>query len=319
MRHLAAALLLSCLSASPSIQAQTVEQAAAWFQAKDPRADAAIAALLKSQPDSADVWVLETRRLLRQGKTDDAVDAAEEAVERDERSAQAQYWLGNAYGSRITQVGMLSQAMMAPKLRDAFESAVALDPELHDARSSLVEYYLQAPAVAGGSVDKARAQAKELLARDPPRGNYAMGRLAMFEKKPADAAKAFTAAYRGRPENSGYRMAAGVAMQEAKQWDAAFQWYQAWASEDPKAAIAFYQVGRTSALSGQNLAQGEAALKAFLAFPAAPGLPQAHNAQFRLGQVQAHAGNTAAARASFQQALKGDPDNADIKTALSAL
>jgi tetratricopeptide (TPR) repeat protein len=319
MRHLVAVLLLSCLAASPLARAQTVEQAAEWFQAKDPRADAAIASLLKSQPDSAEVWVLETRRLLRQGKTDKAVDAAEEAVERNEASAQAQYWLGNAYGSRITQVGMLSQAMMAPKLRDAFERAVALDPELHDARTSLVEYYLQAPAVAGGSLDKAKAQTQELLKRDPPRGHYAAGRVATFEKKPAEAATAFAAAYRGRPENNVYRMAAGVSLQQMERWDEAFALFEAWAAQDPKAAMAWYQIGRTSALSGQRLPAGAEALKRYLTFPAAPNLPTAANAQYRLGQVQAQAGDKDAARASFQAALKGDPGNADIKAALSAL
>ena len=94
-------------------------------------------------------------------------------------SAQAHYWLGNAYGYQIGRVGTLSQGFMAPKLRDAFERAIALDPDLHDARSSLMEYYLQAPAIAGGSVEKARAQAAELERRDPPRGHYARARLAM--------------------------------------------------------------------------------------------------------------------------------------------
>jgi TolA-binding protein len=48
-------------------------------------------------------------------------------------------------------------------------------------------------------------------------------------------------------------------------------------------------------------------------------MPPAANAQYRLGQVQAQAGDKDAARASFQAALKGDPGNADIKAALSAL
>ena len=46
--------------------------------------------------------------------------------------------LGSAYGSRIGQVGMFSQMSMAPKLRDAFEKTVALDPNNLDAREALV-------------------------------------------------------------------------------------------------------------------------------------------------------------------------------------
>jgi tetratricopeptide (TPR) repeat protein len=312
-------LLLALLVAPCAYGATPVEQATALLVAKDPAAAAAITALVKAQPDSAEAHILMARLQLRQGKADDAIDSAEEAVDLDPGSAQAHYWLGNAYGSRIGQVGMLSQAMMAPKLRDAFERAVALDPNLNDARGSLVDFYLQAPAVAGGSVEKARAQTQELLKRDPPRGQFALGRIAMYEKKPAEAAKAFAAASAAKPDDVSYRMAAGVALQETKQWDAAFDLFEAWTRKDPKAAMAWYQVGRTSALSGQRLDVGAAALKTFMGLPPAPNLPTAANAQYRLGQVQAHAGDKAAAKASFQAALKGDPDNADVKAALAAL
>lgn len=313
-------LLTAALLLAPALAtAATLEQATALLVAKDPGAEAAIASLLKAQPDSADAHVLLARLQLQQGKTADAVDSAEDAVDLDDASAQAHYWLGNAYGSRIGQVGMLPQAMMAPKLRDAFERALVLDPTLHDARGSLVQYYLQAPAIAGGSVDKARAQVQELLKRDPPRGHYAQGQLAMFEKKPAEAAKAFAAASAARPDNANYRMAAGVALQETKQWDAAFALFEAWVKREPKAAMAWYQVGRTSALSGQRLDQGAAALKTFMGLPPAPNLPTVANAQYRLGQVQVHAGDIAGARVSLQASVKADPDNADAKAALAAL
>lgn len=299
--------------------AATVAEAGAWLQAKDPRAAAAITALRKAQPDNVEVRILQVRLQLQQGKPEAAIDSAGQAVELAPGNAQAHYWLGNAYGSRIGRVGMLSQVMMAPRLRDAFERAVQLDPDLHDARSSLIEYYLQAPAIAGGSVGKARAHAQELARRDPPRGHYARGRLAAQDKQPAEAAKAFAAAYAARPENTGFRMMAGVAYQEATQWDLAFDLFEAWTREDPKAVSAWYQLGRTSALSGQRHELGAAALKRYLSLPLEANQPQAHHAWYRLGQIQASAGDTAAARASFQQALKGEPGNRDFKAALAAL
>ena len=51
--------------------------------------------------------------------------------------------------------GMMSKMSMAPKLRNAFETAVKLDPSLTEARSALIEYYLQAPSMVGGGADKA--------------------------------------------------------------------------------------------------------------------------------------------------------------------
>ena len=314
--HLFHCLLL--LIALP-VGASGIAEADAWLKAKDARAAPAIAGLLKSDGKNPQVHILQARLLLQQGKAEDAVDAAGEAVDLAPDNAQAHFWLGNAYGSRIGQVGTMSQAFIAPKLRDAFERAIALDPDLHEARSSLVEYYLQAPAVVGGSVDKARAQAAELARRDPPRGHYARGRLATHDKQPDVAAKAYLAAWKARPENVAYRSAAGLALQETRQWDQAFDLYQAWTAEDPKAAGAFYQLGRTAVLSGQRAEVGMPALKKYLALPAAPGQPPMHHAWYRLGQLQARVGDKASARGSFEKALKGEPGNADFKAALAAL
>ena len=308
-------LLLIALPAGAS----GIAEAEAWLKAKDSRAAPAIASLLKSDRKNAQVHILQARLLLQQGKAEDAVDAASEAVDLAPDDAQAHYWLGNAYGSRIGQVGTMSQAFIAPKLRDAFERAIALDPTLHEARSSLLEYYLQAPAIVGGSVDKARAQAAELARRDPPRGHYARARMAQHDKQPDVAAKAFVAAWEARPENVGFRAAAGLALQETQEWDRAFDLYLAWTAEDPKAAAAYYQLGRTAVLSGQRADVGIPAMKKYIALPAQPGQPPMHHAWYRLGQLQAKAGDKASARGSFEKALKGEPGNADFKAALAAL
>jgi tetratricopeptide (TPR) repeat protein len=317
--HTLKAIGLSLLLVAAGARAATVQQAETLLVAKDPGAAAAIASLLKAEPRNADAWILQARLLLQKGDDAKAVDAARKAVDFGPDNARAYYWLGNAYGTRIGRVGMLSQAMMAPKLRDAFERAVELDPDLHDARSSLVEYYLQAPAIAGGSVDKARAQAAELARRDPPRGHYARGRLATHDGDAAAATQAFVAAYQARPENKTYRMAAGLAYQQDKQWAKAFELFSAWTEEDPSATAAWYQTGRTAAMSGQYLPEGEHALRRFLALPAAAGQPPKQHAWYRLGQVQAQAGDKDAARTSFEQAIKAEPDNGDFKAALAAL
>lgn len=47
-------------------------------------------------------------------------------------------------------------------MKSAWEKAVQLDPKTVDARESLIQYYLQAPAIAGGSVDKAIEMATEI-------------------------------------------------------------------------------------------------------------------------------------------------------------
>ena len=312
-------LIVALLFMAAPVDAATPAEARAWLETKDGRAAPAIEALAKASPRNAGVQVLLVRLRLQQGRTEDAVDLAEEVVEMAPDDATAHYWLGNAYGSRIGQLGMLSQAMMAPKLRDAHLRALELDPGQHEARVVLVGYYLQAPAIAGGSLDAARAQSAELARRDPPRGHYTRGMIAAHEKKPAEAAAAYAAAATARPDNRNYRMVAGIAFQDAGQWDRAFEWFEAWTRQDPAASGAWYQIGRCAALSGQRLGQGMAALKKYLDLPQAPDQPEPKHALYRLGQVQLRAGDPAAARASWQQALGLDPEFAEAKAELARL
>ena len=130
--------------------AAAVAAASAQLEADDPAAGAAVAALRRAHPDDPSVGVLQVRWLLRQGEREDALDLADELADDFPEHAQAQLWLGNAYGQRIGEVGMQTQARYAPKLRTAFERALALDPSLHGARVALVQYHLQAPSLVGG-------------------------------------------------------------------------------------------------------------------------------------------------------------------------
>ena len=316
-------ILLLCLllpaSAALAAGAADPARADALLKARDPGAAAEVAALLKARPDDPAVRVLQVRLLIQQGKSEDAVDAAEEFADDLPDSALAHLWLGNAYGNRIGQLGTFGQGLMAPKLRRAFERAVELDPDQHEARSALVEFYLMAPGIIGGSVDNARAQAAELQRRDPPRGQYALGRIAQQEERLEEAARHYVAAYEGRPDNDMYRMTVGIVHQQAEAWDAAFAHFGAWTSEKPDASAAWYQLGRTAVVSGQRLDEGAAAFRRFLALPERPGQPEHKYGWWRLGQALAQAGDKAGAREALQRALALDPGLDEAKEALKQL
>lgn len=89
---------------------------------------------------------------------------AEKAVELDAKNAAAQYWLGNALFNDINNVGMFDKMSYASKGRKAYEKAIEADPKHVGARMGLIQFYLNAPGVAGGSVKKAKELAKEVAA-----------------------------------------------------------------------------------------------------------------------------------------------------------
>ncbi len=314
-------LLLGCCLAcfAMSAAAKALPDVRAMVESKAPGALAAAEALTRATPGDANAWVLLVRARLQARQAEKAIAAGEKATALGAKNAQAFYWLGNAYGNRIGEVGMLSKLSLAPKLRDAFEHAVKLDPALVDARSSLIEFYLMAPGAIGGGVDKARAQAIAIARYDRARGHMAQGRIAMHEKKPEEALKAYEQAQALKPDDPQLKLALIMGYQQAKRWKDAYAMASKWTVAEPKKARPWYQIGRIAAESGQYLAEGEAALRTFLKLGRETGDPEPKHARHRLGQVLARAGRKAEARAELQAALKIDPKFKEAKEALTAL
>jgi tetratricopeptide (TPR) repeat protein len=92
---------------------------------------------------------------------DQAAALFEQAVAQSPKSAEAHYRLGSAYGAQAQKASIFSQASLASKTRQELEQAVALDPNHVEARFALVQFYVLAPGIIGGSYDKAFAQVDE--------------------------------------------------------------------------------------------------------------------------------------------------------------
>jgi len=247
--------------------------------------------------------------------------AAAESYERCTRLApsEALYWadLGEAYGKLAGKAGIFRQLGLARKCRAALEKAVELDPDNLDYRQGLIEYCVKAPSIAGGGSGKALAQAAEIAKRDAYAGALAAGGIQAREKNWGAAEVAFASAAKLKPAAVEPLAALGLLYVEQERFaDALVQFDQAIARNPDDFAVLF-QIGRVAALSGLNLAEGEAALRRYLAQPAhLPGLPSNANAQHRLGDILARRGDTAAARTAYEEALRLDPG---LKPAAEAL
>ena len=319
---LALALFLAGTSTAAFANVYDIE---ALLKARDPGALSRAQAFVEANEANARAWVLLARAQLQKGEAEEAVESAEQAVELAPNDAQAHLWLGNSLGMRIGQVNMLRKLTMAPSLRDAYEAAVRLDGNLLDARSALIQYYLY-PAAPGGGVEKAQAQQAEIAKRNPARGHLAEATIqrAHFEDNAA-AMRAIDAAVAAAPalpaDDIDTRVSVGTSLVALERYADARTYYLAWAAALPRQAAPHYQLGRLAAISGQFLDEGSAGLKHYLDGGLARGDndPKDTAAWWRLGQIQAKQGDKATARASFQTALRLDPDNAEAKKSLDAL
>jgi len=139
--------------------------------------------VLSAIPDKdAEVHGLMGRNYYMLGDFKSASEALERAFAASPSNADYALWLGRAYGRRAESSGPFTAATYASKARQYFEKAAHLNPRNLDALSDLFEYYLEAPGILGGGLDKAQAVAVQMERVDRSEGYWAMYKLAERRK-----------------------------------------------------------------------------------------------------------------------------------------
>jgi tetratricopeptide (TPR) repeat protein len=181
------------------------------------------------------------------------------------QTAEEHYRRGVEYGEQAMRASIFRRAGLAIKAREEFERAVRADPNFLDARFALLEFDLQAPAILGGSEEKAVAQANEIKARDAVQGHHAFAMIYAHKKKYELARKEYVDA---------------VAL-------------------DPSFMTGWFEIGHLAALSGANLAEGEAAMRKYIESPASDD-PPLFRAHYWLGVILEKEGKKAEADEQFR-------------------
>lgn len=148
-----------------------------------------------------------------------------------------------------------------------------------------MEYYKQAPGVAGGSHAKAHEQAEAIAKFNPGAGRWAKATIFAAEKK----------------------------------YDEAFAPYQAALAAESADYAALSQFGQLVRTTGQRLDDGVAALNRCLAMPAPPNEASHARLNFLLGQLHEKRGDPASARTAYESALALEPSFKPAKVALAKL
>lgn len=248
------------------------------------------------------------RAALMGNDVDAAVDALEKAVAQSPNSAEAHYWLGSAYGTKAQRSGMFSAAMLAGKVKDQFEKAVALNPRYVDARFGLVQFYAAAPGFMGGDFDKALAEASEIKKLDALQAHRAYSMIYSQQKKPDLAKKEILDAVREQPGSAKAHLYLGQYFAAAdKNYKAAFDEFEAAIKLDATSMSPWYWIGRTAGMSGTNLPRGEEALKRYLGYTPKEGEPPIANTHYWLGMIYEKQGRKAEAKQQYETSLKINP------------
>ncbi len=155
------------------------------------RIDEAIATLqhiVAANPNDGRARLLLCRSFYAEEHPDEAIAACESAVRTLPRSSEAQDWMGRAYGMKASHANPIAGFRLARKVKTAFETAVALDPNNGSAVNDLSEFYIDAPGIVGGGSDKAAALADRVQAR-LPQNAHRIRALAAEDRKDYDTAE----------------------------------------------------------------------------------------------------------------------------------
>lgn len=298
-----------------SLSAQTsIEKARKLYEERKPaEAKKILAAIDDDNKEYAAAQYYQGRIAFDEKNYDEAQEFFEEAVEANDKVAEYQNWLGNSYGQMAGEANVIKQGMLAPKMKTAWENAVALDPVYIEPRESLIQFYLQAPSFMGGSVDKAKEMAGQIMKQNVAKGHQQMGNIYVKEKQIAEAEREYIEMTKVDPA---YLPRLANFYVNQKQFDKAFTLYEETVKKNPNDMASIYQIGKTSAVSGQKLDRGEECLKKYLAYTPKPNEPSLAGANMRLAQINEKKGNKGEAKRLFESALKLD---ASLKEAQEGL
>jgi len=129
-----------------------------------------------------------------------AAAVLEKAAALDAKNAEAHYQLGVAYGRIALTAGKLRQVGLAAKAKRQGLRTIELDPRHIEARNGLIQFYLAAPGILGGSKEKAREQAAEVGRIDPYQGELSWALIASTEHNNAELEKRYEAALALNPD-----------------------------------------------------------------------------------------------------------------------
>jgi tetratricopeptide (TPR) repeat protein len=297
------------------------ERAAAERALMQGQIDEAVATaqrLAAADPKDGQAYLLLCRSFYAEAHAEAAIEACTRATEVLPRSSVAQDWLGRALGMKAERAGPIAGLSLALKVKAAFEAAVALDPGNGDGINDLGEYYIAAPMVIGGGLDKSTALANGAMARRPQAAHRI---LAMTAERRRDY---------GTAERE-FRAAVAVA-NRADAWNDLGAFYRRRGEYDKavetlKQGLAVNRAKNAGLVDAASLLQemhrerelSEKALREYLASGVKSDGATAIKVHVMLGKLLESAGDNAGAKIEFETALQMASGYVAAKRALQEL
>lgn len=232
---------------------------------------------------------------------DAAIHACEASAALAPESSNNALELARAYGAKAEHSGALAGMRMVGKIRENFERAVKLDGTNVEALSDLGQFYVEAPSIVGGGLDKAQSLVVRLQPLSPARAHRLAGMIAAKRKDDASAEQEFRAGVAADHNAEAYIDLANF-YRSRKQLDAAADNAKLALEHDPKRGPDTLDAARLLVEMKRNAPVAQAALHSYLKAPQ-ENVARYAKAHVLLGQSLQDAGDRTGAKVEFQAAL----------------
>jgi tetratricopeptide (TPR) repeat protein len=208
-----------------------------------------------------------------EGRYKEAVANLEKAVAEDSLKSDSYDWLGKAYGRLAEGSTFLTALKYARKTVRAFEQAVELGPSNLEALSDVFEYYLEAPGIVGGGLEKAETVARRFAALNEAEYHWACARLAEKCKDPVGAEKEFRAAVAAAPNEVGRMLDLATFLSSRGRYSESEALFRSAGEQHPNSPKVLYARAAAYVQSRRKLDEAEALLEKYMQAQTTPDDP----------------------------------------------
>lgn len=247
------------------------------------------AAIHLLQPGTGDAKALELlgQAYFMNGEYKRATDTLERAVALAPNSSMTFTWLGRAYGRRAETSFPVAALGYAQKTREHFETAVKLDPKNGEAVNDLYEFYIQAPAVVGGGMEKARNLLPLIAEIDPVEVHFARARMAEQKKQYDQAETHYRNALSMAPDQPGRVLDVANFLAKRGRFEEADQLFERAEKLAPNSPKVAFQRAESYVRAQRKLDEAQNLLRKYLGLPnLTPDDPPRAEAQKLLKKAQ---------------------------------
>lgn len=319
-RRTVLALGICALLALPSVSraADLGSAANALLQGNADSAVAQIKQVLSADPSNGQAHLLLCRAYYAQSIASAAASECTAALRTLSNDSAAQDWAGRAYGMQANGAGPIAGLRLALKVRNAFETAVRLDPANGAAVNDLGEYYIDAPSIVGGGFEKASLLADRSATGLPQSAHRTRAMSAEKQKDYATAEREFRAATAVANQPNAWADLGAFYSRRSRNDEAADALHHAIALDHAHdatlvdAATTLNEINREPRLA-------ERALRDYLASSSKSDAAPAFRVHVMLARLLRNEGNTADAKIELEHSLELASNYAPARKELAAI